>query len=240
MKRKPNGRRAKGSSVREVCETLRNEILTLELDPGAPLDETSLAARFNLSRSPIREALIRLAGEGLVVTLANRSTLVAPLDLSSFPKYIEALDLLQRVNTRLAAQLRTETDIKSIRDSQNMFKNAVRCGAYLDMSQTNRAFHMAIATAGKNPHLADHYGRLLNEGRRMLHLHFDYLQSSLEEDLLTDEHDEMIQAIVEQDVDKADQLAHAHTRQFRQRFFDYMAQNFAASMPVDPFTVEGS
>ena len=66
MERELNSRRAKGSSVREVCETLRNDILTLELEPGAPLDETSLAARFNLSRSPIREALIRLAGEGLV------------------------------------------------------------------------------------------------------------------------------------------------------------------------------
>ena len=99
---------------------------------------------------------------------------------------------------------------------------------------------MAIAAAGKNPYLADHYGRLLNEGRRMLHLHFDYLQSSLEEDLLTDEHDEMIEAIVEQDVDKADQLAHAHTRQFRQRFFDYMAQNLAGSMPIDPLTANDS
>ncbi len=240
MERELNSRRAKGSSVREVCETLRNDILTLELEPGAPLDETSLAARFNLSRSPIREALIRLAGEGLVVTLANRSTLVAPFDLSDFPKYIEALDLLQRVNTRLAAQLRTETDIQSVRVCQNAFTNAVRRGTYLDMSQTNKEFHMAIAAAGKNPYLADHYGRLLNEGRRMLHLHFDYLQNSLEEDLLTDEHDEMIQAIVEQDVDKADQLAHAHTRQFRQRFFDYMAQNLAGSMPIHPITANDS
>lgn len=53
----------------------------------------------------MREALIRLAGDDLVVTLSNRSTVVAPIDLQSFPKYVEALDVAQRMNTRLAAEL---------------------------------------------------------------------------------------------------------------------------------------
>lgn len=229
-----NGRRAKGSGVREVYDTLRSEILTLELRPGAPLDETTLAERFKLSRSPIREALIRLAGEGLVRTLANRSTLVAPFDISTFPKYIEALDLLQRVNTRLAAQLRTSADIERIRENQAAFVEAVERGVNLELSETNRNFHVSIAMAGKNPYLTEQYARLLDEGRRMMHLHFDYLKSSVEEDILSDEHDQMIQAVVEQDVERAERLAHAHTRQLRNRFFDYLAQNLAGDMSVVP------
>ncbi|TIQ54284.1 MAG: GntR family transcriptional regulator, partial [Mesorhizobium sp.] len=82
---------------------LRNEILSLTLQPGQLLDETTLAERFDMSRSPVREALIRLSGEDLVVTLSNRSTIVAPIEVATFPKYVEALDLAQRVNTRLAA-----------------------------------------------------------------------------------------------------------------------------------------
>lgn len=97
-------RRTKGTGVRFAYETLRDEILSLALEPGALLDETSLAERFGMSRSPVREALIRLAGDDLVVTLANRSTIVAPIDIRSFPRYVEALDIAQRMNTRLAAE----------------------------------------------------------------------------------------------------------------------------------------
>jgi DNA-binding GntR family transcriptional regulator len=92
--------RVRGSSRKNVYETLRNEILTLALPPGQLLDETTLAERFGMSRSPIREALIRLAGDELVVTLPNRSTIVAPIEVATFPKYVEALDIAQRMNTR--------------------------------------------------------------------------------------------------------------------------------------------
>ena len=52
---------------------------------GQLLDETELAKRFQLSRSPVREALIRLAAEGLVQTLRNRSSIVAPFDVAAIP-----------------------------------------------------------------------------------------------------------------------------------------------------------
>ena len=86
-------KRVKGSGVKFAYETLRDEILALDLAPGAVLDETSIAERFGMSRSPVREALIRLAGDDLVVTLSNRSTVVAPIGVQSFPKYVEALDI---------------------------------------------------------------------------------------------------------------------------------------------------
>src|SRR5690349_13634729 len=106
--------RTRGSGWKNVYETLRNEILALTLPPGQLLDEMTLAERFDMSRSPIREALIRLAGDDLVVTLPNRSTIVAPIEVATFPKYVEALDIAQRMNTRLAAALRTEEDLKII------------------------------------------------------------------------------------------------------------------------------
>ena len=112
MNQEDEVRRAKGSGWKSVYDTLRAEILSLELRPGQLLDETTLADRFEMSRSPVREALIRLAGEDLVVTLPNRSTIVAPLELATFPKYIDALDIAQRINTRLAAECRSDEDLK--------------------------------------------------------------------------------------------------------------------------------
>ena len=219
-------RRVKGSGWRSVYDALRAEILSLELAPGQLLDETLLAERFDRSRSPVREALIRLGGDGLVVTLPNRSTIVAPLEVSSFPKYVEALDIAQRVNTRLAAELRTTEDLKIIAKRQKEFEASVRERDHLKMSLQNQRFHMAIADAGRNSYMVEFYDRLLGQGRRMLHLHFDYLERTHDGYLLTDEHDEMLDAIRAKDVERADVLAHAHTRQFRENFIGFMTENY--------------
>ncbi|MCA1370149.1 GntR family transcriptional regulator [Bradyrhizobium sp. BRP14] len=225
-------KRAKGTGWKSVYETLRNEILALTLAPGQLLDENTLAERFDMSRSPVREALIRLAGEDLVVTLSNRSTIVAPIEVATFPKYVEALDIAQRMNTRLAAELRTEADLKAIAKRQKEFEAAVKTGNHLQMSEANKQFHMAIARAGKNPYLASFYERLLNQGQRMLHLHFEYLERTHEGYLLTDEHNLMLEAIRARNVDLADELAHAHTRQFQQNFIDFMRENYTTDVSL--------
>jgi DNA-binding GntR family transcriptional regulator len=226
-------KRTKGSGVKVVYDTLRDEILSLALAPGALLDETTLADRFGMSRSPVREALIRLAGDELVVTLANRSTVVAPIDVQSFPKYVEALDIAQRMNTRLAAELRTQADLKQIARCQEAFVVAVRTGNHLAMSEANKAFHMAIAAAGRNPFMSAFYDRLLSHGQRMLHLHFDFIERGQGGYLLTDEHDAMLDAISAGDIERADALAHAHTRQFRENFIDFLKVNYLGNTKID-------
>jgi DNA-binding GntR family transcriptional regulator len=224
----------RGEGAKRVYDQLKAEILSLALQPGQHLDENQLARRFKLSRSPVREAIIRLAGEGLLATLSNRSTQVAPLDLAGFPKYIEALDLLQRANTRLAAKYRTDADIASISASKLEFEKAVRSSNYLAMAETNKAFHVAIAKAGNNPYLAREYDRLLSEGLRMLHLHFDDIASSKNQLLQDDEHGHMLQAIIAQDLELADQLAHAHTCRFRDRFLQFLQHNGTAALRLAP------
>ena len=71
--------------VKKIDETpetiLKNRILTLELAPAALLDEVSLAAEFGVSRTPMRELIQRLAGQGYLVLERNRGAKVAPMDL---------------------------------------------------------------------------------------------------------------------------------------------------------------
>lgn len=222
----------KSASWVAVYETLRREILTLDLQPGVLLDETSLSQRFGFSRSPVREALIRLAGENLVVTLANRSTIVAPIDISRFPAYVDALDIAQRMSTRLAAALRTETDIDVIKEQQRAFISAVKAKDHLAMSATNKDFHMSIARAGRNPYITSFYDKLLDEGRRILHLHFDYIERTHDGKLLTYEHEEMIEAIRDKNIARADALASDHSRQFRDNFLNFLRENYAASLSL--------
>jgi DNA-binding GntR family transcriptional regulator len=232
-----DAKRSKGQGWKHVYDTLRTEILALTLAPGQLLDETSLAERFDLSRSPVREALIRLSLEDLVVTLPNRSTIVAPIEIVTFPAYVDALDIAQRMNSRLAAQLRTETDLKTMASRQRKFEAAVKSGDHLAMSEANKDFHMAIAHAGRNPYLTSFYERLLDQGRRMLHLHLEFLERTHEGYLLTDEHHDMLAAIKAHDVERADKLAHEHTRQFRDNFIRFMQENYTTDVTLGQMRV---
>lgn len=209
--------RRRGGGARLVCETIRDEILELKLRPGEPLDETALSARFSLSRSPVREALVRLSAEGFVKTLTNRSTIVAPLDIAEVPRYVEALDYLQRATTRLAAQNCTAENLPRLFEAASHYDEMCEQGSPIAMSQANKDFHMAIAVAGGNSYLTEAYGRLLDEGRRLLHMHYEHVRNSDSPFPLSPQHFEMIEAISEHDETRADQLAHDHTRGFHDR-----------------------
>src|SRR5689334_22265948 len=113
VERKPRGpatnvaprrtRRQRGTGAAYVYDSLKAQILDLELKPGTLLDETVVSRQFGVSRSPVREALIRLSAEGLVQNLRNRTSIVAPFDVEALPAYFDAMQLLYRLSARLAA-----------------------------------------------------------------------------------------------------------------------------------------
>lgn len=204
--------RKRGSGAKLVYDVLRDEILDLVLQPGSPIDEVQLADRFGMSRTPIREALVRLAGDGLITTLPNRSTLVSNIDFLNMPPFFDALVLMYRVTTRLAAQNHRPEDLEAIRSRQEDFAAAVRSQDALKMIATNAALHLAIAEAGRNPYFTSLFSRLLDEGRRALRLYYQSYDDRLPQRFV-DEHDEMIAVIAERDVEAADAIAKSHAEQ---------------------------
>lgn len=204
---------------RFIYEELRKQILTLKLKPGAPLDEVSLAAQFGLSRSPVRDALARLITEGLVTILPNRTTLVTPFEIEEFPNYVAALDLIQRAVSRLAALQRTEEEMARIRAAEEAYMRSITLGDFQAMTELNKALHMEIARAGKNPYLTSYYEKLLGEGQRLLHLHFDFIVSSASQSKLGRDHEDIVEAIAARDADAAENAAHEHTMLFQRRFW---------------------
>ena len=204
--------RRRGSGVKMVYDLLRDQILDLVLPPGSPIDEAQLAERFKMSRTPIREALVRLAGEGLIDTLPNRSTMVSNIDFLNMHTYFDALVLMYRVTTRLAAEHHRAEDLQVIRAHQAAFAAAVEAQDALAMIATNAAFHSAIAEAGRNPYFTGLFKRLLDEGRRILRLYYQSYDDRLPRRFV-DEHEAMIAVIAARDLDAADRLAKAHGEQ---------------------------
>ncbi|MEE8248102.1 MAG: GntR family transcriptional regulator [Alphaproteobacteria bacterium] len=232
-------RPAKGASAAYVHDRLREEILSLELRPGADLDEADLVARFGLSRTPVREALIRLAAGDLVQLLPNRGARVAPIGLADLPRYAEAFDLVQRAVTRLAAARRSAAQLGRIEAARDAFEALVGPGDPLALTEANRAFHLAIAEAADNAYLARHYDRLLAEGMRLLRIPFAFEPGGAPATSraghlakIVAEHRAMVAAIAARDADRAEALGHAHTQLFRDRLMQYLDENGTAAIEL--------
>lgn len=216
--------RKRGEGVQFVYQVLRDDILNLALPPGSPIDENQLAERLSMSRTPIREALVRLAGEGLVTTLPNRSTVVSNIDFLDLPSYFDALTLMYRVTTRLAAENRTPQDLARIRALQDDFARAVAAQDAAAMISVNRDFHAAIAAAGRNSYYTGMFSRLLDEGRRLLRIYYSSFNDQLPRRYV-EEHEDIIAAVEARDIARADQLATQHADQIVQKLQRLIAQD---------------
>lgn len=213
----------RGFGVQTVYEALRRDIIEMTLAPGEPLDETRLSRRFAMSRTPVREAMVRLAADGLVTTLPNRNTIVTPIDFSSVPVYFDALVLMYRVTTRLAALHRRESDLIEIRALGDAFARTVEAADAFGMIAVNREFHVAIARAGRNRYFTEFFAKLLDEGRRLLRLYYSSYDDHLPRRMV-DEHDEIIAAVADRDPDRADRIAGNHATQVVQQIQNFLAQ----------------
>ncbi|MFN4098246.1 MAG: GntR family transcriptional regulator [Pararhodobacter sp.] len=226
-----------------VYESLRRDILRLDLAPGSTLDEAVLSARYAVSRTPVREALIRLWADGLVSNVKGRGARVAALDLQNLRSFFEGLDILQRAVTRLAALRRRPADLDEIATHLA----ACEAGAArLDSDTVNEAnyhFHSAIARASGSDYLENAYRRCLMEGLRIGCVCFSE-HTSVDERLEThlsatmQDHRDIYDTIVAQDGDRAEALAGSHVDLFRNRivttlFSIDVARRISVIGPVD-------
>lgn len=227
-------KRARGSGATAVYDELRREILGLTMEPGTLLDETELAERFSLSRSPVREALIRLSAEGLVQTLRNRSSIVAPFDVVAIPSYLDAVELLYRLTTRLAAQNRKPAQLAEIQAIQREHTAATRRGDLANMIRLNRDFHIAIAKASGNSFYASWTQQVLDQGQRILGLYLHdvgYFEEALNRHwILT--HMTIVKAIEDQDADAAEEAARSDAETIAARMRDKFASRPSGALSV--------
>jgi len=217
---------AKGAGRGRAYEQLRESILNLDLRPGARIDEGALVRSLCLSRTPVREALIRLAAEGLVELLPNRGARVSDMPINSLAEFFEAFTLTQRATHRWAASRRTARDIELIEIEHRRFAKVARADPE-QIPAVNRAFHLAVAQAGRNSFLTQAYGVLLDQGLRISRMTVVYdpprgLTRTQHFDAVVADHETILNAIRTQDVTKAESLAEAHADLFRLRVVDYL------------------
>nr|WP_315217420.1 GntR family transcriptional regulator [uncultured Duganella sp.] len=188
--------------------------------PGQHLDETELATRFGVSRTPIRETLIQLASMGLVVIRPRRGAIVAELGPQQLVEMFEVMSELESTCGRLAARRMTPEEQKALLAAHEACLAAMQAHEPDDYYYKNEVFHEAIYAGSHNQFLIEQtrnlYRRLRPYRRLQLRVR-DRLANSYRE------HDGVVQAIVSGDGELAARLLRDHVMIQGQRFSDLMA-----------------
>ena len=155
------------ASKESILNHLRRQIITLELAPGAMLDEAALCAEFEISRTPMREILRRLDGEGFVRVRENRGVIVAPMDLGSMRQFFLTAPMIYAAISRLAAQNAQPEQLDRLSEIQTAFKEAVASALVEQMVYYNDQFHFQIGEMADNTYLQPSFQRLLIDHARI-------------------------------------------------------------------------
>ena len=132
---------------------LETEILRGLLAPGTFLDEAGIAERFEVSRTPVREALAHLAQAGLVKKEPRHSAVVARVDLAECRAMFEAIGELEGLSARLAAERMTKQEKRELSELHERAFDLLENGIEDDYAEIGRAFHFAVLTGAKNSSL---------------------------------------------------------------------------------------
>ncbi|MXN66378.1 FCD domain-containing protein [Stappia sp. GBMRC 2046] len=200
-------------SKKAIClEDLRKRILTQELEPGSYLDETRLAEAYRISRPPLREVLRQLAGDGFVVLYENRGAQVAPMTHKTLRNFFVAAPMIYAAVTRLAAEHAKPSQIMRLKDTQLLFRAAIRDGDTAERALMNERFHAIIGEMADNEYLAPSLRRLLIDHTRIGMTFYSPRNRALAEQraVAADQHDRLIELIEAGDADTAAELAVAH------------------------------
>lgn len=189
-------------SAEHVHAALSAEIVSGVLCPGDPLGENALAGRFGVSRTPVREALQRLAAEGLVERGPRRAFLVRRMSPEALRHLFEALGELEALCAGMAALRMTSAELAVL---AKMLEND---GSAADYAEVNIRFHNALRHGAQNAVLAD----LLEDlNRRSLPWrNAQFLERSTRIETSRAEHREILAAVTARDADAAAALMRSH------------------------------
>jgi DNA-binding GntR family transcriptional regulator len=151
MQRVANGPRATAAAA--IHAELREEIVSLGRRPGAAVVEKEIAAAYGVSRTPVREAILRLADEGLVEVFPQSGTFVARIPLSALPEAIVIRKALEETTARLAAERATPDRIAGIAAILKRQREVAAKGDRQAFHAADEAFHAAVAEAAGHPRI---------------------------------------------------------------------------------------
>ena len=225
-------KREKGFQASYVYDEIKRRIITLELKPGEVIDEKKLMAELEVGRTPIREAILMLKNENLIISFPNKSSYVKELTLKDVKDLSESLMAIEKLVTTLAAQRVTPEILEKIKRAEAEVEGAVEQKDHWEIESQNRKFHQLISEACDNKFLFSVHENLRNQISRLSYLAFSKdMENSLSLDnhlsKTVDQHRKLIRCFEKKDSEKAGELSIEHIRLFQNRITIYLSHYFS-------------
>jgi DNA-binding GntR family transcriptional regulator len=195
----------------KAYELIRHKIITLELAPLSAIDEQALMEGLGLGRTPIREALQRLATEGLVISAPRRGMFVADVSLTDLQKVFELRMILEGFCARLAAERISDDQLADLEAVIGDLSQATD-GNAKELMALDERFHELLYQAADNKFLAETLRRLHALSFRIWHVVLERLgnvRGAMEQ------HIEIARALQERDGERAEVLVQRHVSEFQ-------------------------
>lgn len=196
-----------GTAVDQLVRAIADHIVTGALRPGEKLDEVSLAERFNVSRTPIREALAQLGAMGLAERRPNRGAIVAVVTQEHLRSMFESMAELEGICARFSAERMTVAERRALEREHIASVNLVHLGAEEDYAQYNTGFHSRLYEGAHSKHIHELVSLTRSRLAPFRRAQFRFkgrLSQSWQE------HDVIVTAIMRADGHAAGQAARAH------------------------------
>ena len=179
---------------------LEEMIVTLKLAPGAAVSEAELAGHIGIGRTPIREALQRLAREGLVVILPRRGVMVSEINVGRQLRLHEARREIERLIARTAARRATDEQRVRFRELARDFEKSARVNDDVTFMRTDREFNVLCSRASHNEFAARAMSLMHGLSRRFWYIHYKH---AADMPLTAKLHADIARAIADKDEERA-------------------------------------
>lgn len=216
-------KRTKATSLTEkVYGLLRTEILTCALEPGRELSEAELAARFEVSKTPVREALATLRSEGFVRTFPRRGYQVMPITFGDMSELFDLRTILEAGAAELACSRITDAEIEHLNKLADVVYDRAEQPSLRRFIQANRDFHAAIGKASGNERLHQLLVRQIDELERFFYLGARLRDVSSE---TQSDHHAIVEVLKKRDPVAAREIMIRHNDITRKGLFDALASS---------------
>jgi GntR family transcriptional regulator, rspAB operon transcriptional repressor len=213
----------------KAFEILKNMIITYELKPGERINEKKLLSMLSLSRTPMREAILRLHEEGLIDYFNHSGIYVKELSFKSVKDYFEVIVPLEMAISEIAPLRIKQEELEGLEDINKKIIKAIATGNYLEITLQNSLFHRYIAQTTNNMYFFSFIDKLQNLSQRLAFLCFSKEISknkTLDEHFqsVTRQHNAIIKNLREGDTESLKKNAAEHIQLFQSRITRYLTQ----------------
>lgn len=190
-----------------VYDTLRKAILRGNLKPGERLMEIALSEKLGVSRTPIREAMRKLEQDGLVTMEPRKGAQVANITVKDLNDVLEVRIALENLAIEKACERLNDDYLQELNAALESFRAKVTVGSLEELAEADEDFHDIIFRAADNQRLL----QTLNHLREQIYRYrIEYLKDEETRSQLVEEHEQMLLAIQNHNVTRAQELSFAH------------------------------